>query len=209
MPNKKERINDREIVVVGAISKFAADRSDGTVRDWVVEAAIDALTDAGVHIRDIEHGITSYESDHFAKQMTLGAILHDSIAMVPKPNVRVEGGGATGGLALRTAFAYLKNGLCDSRIVYGAESNGKHVSSAVAAQLFALSSDADWEMMVGGTYTAYYAAMIREHMRLYGTTEGDCARVSVKNPGRAPFGSRRPVGCGSECLPAGACLPHL
>lgn len=181
-------MNERDIVIVGgAISKFASDRSDGTIRDWVVEAVIDTLDDAGVDIRDIEHGITSYESDHFAKQMTLGAILHDSIAMVPKPNVRVEGGGATGGLALRTAFAYLKSGLCDSCIVYGAESNGKQVSSSVAAQFFALSSDADWEMMVGGTYTAYYAAMIREHMRLYGTTEEDCARVSVKNRGNARF----------------------
>ena len=179
---------EREIVVLGgAISKFAADRSDGSIRDWMVEAVIDAVADAGVDIHDIQHGIASYESDHFSKQMTLGVILHDSIGMVPKPNVRVEGCGSTGGLALRTAFAYIKSGLCDSAIVYGAESNGRHVSSAVAAQFFALSSDADWEMMVGGTYTAYYATMIREHMHRYGTTEEDLARVSVKNRGNARF----------------------
>ena len=107
--------------------------------------------------------------------------------MVPKPNLRVEGGGATGALALRTAFAYVKSGLCDSIIVYGGETNGKSVSSATAQQFFALSSDADWEMMVGGTYTAYYAAMIREHMRLYGTTEEQFAHVAVKNRGNARY----------------------
>jgi acetyl-CoA C-acetyltransferase len=173
---------DRNIVVVGGgITPFASSRVDASIRDLVVEAVMLAVEDAGVNLHDVQHGLTSYESDHFNRQMTLGAILHDHIGMVPKPNVRVEGGGATGALALRTAFAYLKSSLCDSIIVYGGETNGKSVTSATAQQFFALSSDIDWEMMVGGTYTAYYAAMIREHMRLYGTTEEQFARIAVKN----------------------------
>ncbi len=174
--------SDRPVVVAGVgITKFSSHRHDANVRDLVVEAVIDAVADAGVELAAVEQGITSYESDHFNRQMTLGAILHDHIGMTPKPNVRVEGGGATGALALRTAFAYIQSGLCDSVIVYGGETNGKGVTSATAQQLFALSSDADWEMMVGGTYTAYYATMIREHMRLYGTTERQFAHIAVKN----------------------------
>ena len=149
------------------MTKFSSNREDASVRDLVVEAVIAAVEDAGLaSLEAVQHGLTSYESDHYNRQMTLGASLHDQIGMVPKPNVRVEGGGATGALALRTAFAYLKSGLCDSIIVYGGETNGRSVSSATAQQFFALSSDADWEMMVGGTYTAYDAAMIREHLRL-------------------------------------------
>jgi len=178
----------REVVVVGGgITKFAAERVDASVRDLVTEAVLLAVDDAGVDLQTVEHGLTSYESDHFNRQMTLGAILHDHIGMVPKPNVRVEGGGATGALALRTAFAYVKSGLCDSIIVYGGETNGRSVTSATAQQFFSLSSDADWEMMVGGTYTAYYAAMMREHMRLYGTTERQFAHVAVKNRRNAQF----------------------
>lgn len=169
------------VVLGGGLSKFEADRADGAIRDWVVEAVLATLEDAGVEVHHVEHGITSYESDHFANQMTLGAILHDSVGLCPRPNVRVEGGGATGALALRTAFAYIRSGLCDSVLVYGAESNGRRIPSAMATQLLSLSSDADWEMLVGGTYTAYYAAMIREHMRRYGTTEAQLARVAVKN----------------------------
>jgi acetyl-CoA C-acetyltransferase len=173
----------RDVYVVGAgVSKFAADRVDGTIRDWVAEAVLAALEDAGVDgVGAVDHGITSYESDHFANQIALGAILHDAIGLCPKPNVRIEGGGATGALALRAAFAHIRSGLCDSVLVYGAERNGRGVPSTVAVQLLSLSSDADWEMLVGGTYTAYYAAMIREHMRRYGTTEAQCARVAVKN----------------------------
>ncbi len=180
--NSSRAASDRNVVVVGGgMTPFVSHREDANIRDQVLEAVLAALSDAGVNIQDIQHGLTSYESDHFNRQMTLGAILHDHIGMVPKPNLRVEGGGATGALALRTAYAYLKSGLCDSIIVYGGETNGKSVSSETAQQLFALSSDADWEMMVGGTYTAYYAAMIREHMRLYGTTEEQFAQIAVKN----------------------------
>ena len=179
--------NSDIVVVGGGLTQFGSDRSDANIRDLVIEAVLAAVEDAGVRLQDVQHGLTSYESDHFNRQMTLGAILHDHIGMVPKPNLRVEGGGATGALALRTAFAYVKSGLCDSIIVYGGETNGKSVSSATAQQFFALSSDADWEMMVGGTYTAYYAAMIREHMRLYGTTEEQFAHVAVKNRGNARY----------------------
>jgi acetyl-CoA C-acetyltransferase len=103
------------------------------------------------------------------------------------PNVRIEGGGATGALALRTAWAYLQSGLCDSILVYGCETNGRGVSSQTANQLFALSADFDWEMMVGGTYTGFYAAMIRAHMRHYGTTEEQFAHVAVRNRRNAQF----------------------
>jgi acetyl-CoA C-acetyltransferase len=117
--------------------------------------------------------------------MTLGAILHDTLGLTSLPNVRVEGGGATGALALRTAWAYIQSGLCDSILVYGGELNGRGVSSATANALFALSSDADWEMMIGGTYTAFYAAMMRAHMRRYGTTEAQFAHVAVRNRANA------------------------
>ncbi len=173
---------------------------------WWSRRCWQPLTDAGVALTDVEQGLTSYESDHFNRQMTLGAILHDHIGMTPKPNLRVEGGGATGALALRTAFAYVKSGLCDSIIVYGGETNGKSVSSATAQQLFALSSDADWEMMVGGSYTAYYAAMIREHMRLYGTTERHFAYIAVKNRANARFNplAQRPMSITVEDVLASA-----
>ncbi len=176
-------------VVVGVgVTPFAPDRSDSNVRDLMAEAVLDCMNDAGLESLDaVEHGVTSYESDHFNRQMTLGAILHDQIGMTPRPNVRVEGGGATGALALRTAWAHIQSGLCDSILVYGCEMNGRSVSSQTANQLFALSADFDWEMMVGGTYTGFYAAMMRAHCQKYGTTEEQFAHVAVRNRHNAQF----------------------
>jgi acetyl-CoA C-acetyltransferase len=169
------------VVGVG-ITPFSSDRTDANVRDLQADAVLDCMRDAGLDdLKAVQHGLTSYESDHFNRQMTLGAILHDQIGMTPLPNVRVEGGGATGALALRTAWAYIVSGLCDSILVYGAETNGRSVSSQTANELFALSADFDWEMQVGGTYTAFYAAMMRAHMQRYGTTERQFAHVAVRN----------------------------
>lgn len=170
-------------VVVGVgLTPFAANRVDCSARDLAVEAVMDCMQDAGLsNLKAIQHGLASYESDHFNRQMTLGVILHDALGLNPMPNVRVEGGGATGALALRTAWAYLQSGLCDSILVYGVELNGRSVSSQTANQLFALSADFDWEMVVGGTYTAFYAAMMRAHMQRYGSTEAQFAHVAVRN----------------------------
>jgi len=170
-------------VVVGVgTTKFASERPDGNIRDLMAEAVLDCMSDAGLeNLSAVQHGLSSYESDHFNRQMTLGAVLHDQIGLTPLPNVRIEGGGATGALALRTAWAHVQSGLCDSILVYGCETNGKGISSKTANQLFALSADFDWEMMVGGTYTAFYAAMIRAHMKRYGTTEEQFAHVAARN----------------------------
>ena len=176
------------VVAAVGTTAIASEHRGCNVRDLMAEAVLDCLADAGLDdLSAVEHGLASYESDHFNLQMTLGAILQDTIGLTPKPSVRIEGGGATGALALRTAWAHICSGLCDSILVYGVEKNGRGVSSRTANQLFALSADADWEMMIGGTYTGFYAAMIRAHMEAYGTTAEQFAHVAVRNRHNAGF----------------------
>lgn len=180
---------NRTPVIVGCgYTTIASDHVGANARDLMTEAVLACIESAGIeNLSAVEQGIASYESDHFNLQMTLGAILQDTIGMNPKPVVRIEGGGATGALAMRTALAYLESGLCDSVLIYGCEKNGRGVSSKTANQLFALSADVDWELMVGGTYTGFYAAMMRAHMDKYGTTEEQFAHVAVRNRYNAQF----------------------
>ena len=177
-----------EIAVLGCgLTPFSSDRYDGSIRDWVAEAVLAALADAGLEHEQIDHSVMAYESDHLAGQIGQGVIWHDALGLPPRPTVRVEGCGATGGLALRTALAYLRAGLSGCVLVAGAERVGRSVDTATATELFAMSSDTDWELPVGGHFTAYYSLIMREHMRRYGTTEEQMARVSVKNHGNARF----------------------
>ena len=184
------------VVAAVGTTAIAAEHRGSNPRDLMADAVLDCLADGGMaDLAAVEHGLCSYESDHFNLQMTLGAVLHDAIGMLPKPNVRIEGGGATGALALRTAWAYLQSGLCDSILVYGCEKNGRGVSSRTANQLFALSADVDWELMIGGTYTGFYAAMMRAHMERFGTREEHFAHVAVRNRRNAGFNpiAQRPM----------------
>lgn len=171
-----------EVVVLGGgLSKFASERPDGTPIDWVVEAAQAALADAGAEIEAIEHSVVAYESEIIARQLTMGQVVQDALGLCPKPSVRVEAGGGTGGAALRTAFAYLRGGLCESLLVVGADAVGRQVPSTTVRQVYAMSGDVDFEMAAGGFFSAYYALMMQEHMRRYGTREEQMALVSVKN----------------------------
>ncbi len=179
---------DPPVVAAVGSTAIASEHRGCNARDLMAEAILDCLADAGMDdLSAVEHGLASYESDHFNLQMTLGAILQDTIGLTPKPSARIEGGGATGALALRAAWAHVVSGLCDSILVYGVEKNGRGVSSRTANQLFALSADVDWEFMIGGTYTGFYAAMIRAHMAAFGTTEEQFAHVAVRNRRNAGF----------------------
>lgn len=173
---------DRDVVLLGGgISRFARERADGTPVDWMTEATLDALADAVVDHHDIDMSVVCYESEILARQVTMGQVVQDALGLCPRPSVRVEAGGGTAGAGLRTAFAYLKSGLARSVLVVGAEAVGKLVSSATVQEVYALSGDVEFEMAAGGFFVAYYALMMKEHMRLYGTTEAQMALVSVKN----------------------------
>ncbi len=139
------------------------------------------MEDAGVDPAEIDHSLVAYESEILARQLSMGQVIQDALAFCPRPSIRVEAGGGTGGAAIRTAYAYLKSGLCDSMLVVGCDAVGKGVTSATVREVYALSGDVDFEMAAGGFFMAYYALMMQEHMRLYGTTEEQMAVVSVKN----------------------------
>ena len=182
-----------EVVVLGGgISKFARQRFDGTPVDWMVEAAIEALDDAGVEAGDIDHTVVAYESEILARQLSMGQVFQDTLGLCPKPSLRVEAGGGSGGAALRTAFGFLRGGLCESVLIVGADAVGREVLADTVRQVYALSGDVDFEMAAGGSFLTYYALMMREHMQRYGTTEEQMARVSVKNHRNA---TNNPMAC--------------
>ncbi len=170
----------RVAVVTGGISRFDLPRLE-TQEEMVAEAMIAALNDCpNLELSDIDTVIASYFSDHFEQQLACEWIIHDYLGQTPKPLLRVEDGGATGGAAFRTAWAIIASGLSDVCLVPGWEKMGE-VPTAKANEFIALASDTDFEFPVGGYYTGYYACMAVRHMYLYGETEEDFAKIAVKN----------------------------
>ncbi|MYA38252.1 MAG: thiolase family protein [Acidimicrobiia bacterium] len=174
---------DNAVLVAGVgMTSFVGFRNDASVRDMVADAARAALLDAGLRTPSpVDMGVAAYESDHFNRQMSLGQVLSDTVGLTGKPVMRVEGGGATGALAIQTALMAIRSGEARSVLVFGGETNGRSVDRATAIEILSLSADFEWETPLFGAFAAPYALMITEHMRRYGTTEGQFAEIAVKN----------------------------
>lgn len=174
--------NGPQLFVVGVgMTPFVGLREDASVRDMVCEAARAALVDAGASVSNVRMSVAAYESDHFNRQMSLGPVLQEALGLVEKPLVRVEGGGASGALAIRTAAMAIQSGAAPSVLVFAGETNGRSVDRRTATEILAMSADFEWETPVFGTFAAPYALMITEHMRRYGTTPEQFAEIAVKN----------------------------
>src|SRR5438876_6216170 len=173
-------------MISGGITKFAKAHPDKDFRLMVKEALDYALKDLGGKLSPahIDCSVISYFSDHFTYQLKAGAMVQDYVGLCPKPHVRIEGGGATGGLCFQQAWESVASGRYEVAAAMGFETMS-HVETAKGNEFIALASDTNYDFPVGGYYNGYYAMMVVRHMHEFGTTEQQFARIAVKNHNNA------------------------
>jgi acetyl-CoA C-acetyltransferase len=173
-------------MISGGITKFAKAHSTRDFRFMVKEALDYALADLEGKLQPagIDGSVISYFSDHFTFQLKAGAMVQDYVGLCPKPNVRIEGGGATGGLCFQQAWESVASGRYEVVAAMGFETMS-HVETAKGNEFIALASDTNFDFPVGGYYNGYYAMMVVRHMHEFGTTEEQLARIAVKNHNNA------------------------
>ncbi len=104
----------------------------------------------------------------------------DFLGLCPKPTVRIEGGGATGGLCFQEAWKEIASGRMNVCLAAGFETMSR-VSTWKGNEFIAHASDTNFDYPVGGFYTGYYAMMAVRHMYEFGPTVEQMVMVSVKN----------------------------
>jgi len=172
-------------LISGGITKYSKREPRKSFRVLVKEAFDYAMRDVPKLGReDIGGTVVSYFSDHFTRQTMAGIMAVDMCGLVPKPSIRVEGGGATGGLCLQEAYRQVASGWMDCVVAMGFETMSS-VKTWKGNEFIALASDTNFDFPVGGFYTGYYAMMVVRHMHEFGTTVEQMAKVSVKNHGNA------------------------
>lgn len=172
-------------VAGAATTAFGRRRDHSGPRDWVREAAFAAIDDAGIEASDIDALFVATEADFLTLQLVVAPLLADDLGLVPRPSVRVESGGASGGQAIRSGFVHVAAKVHRTVLVVGFEHAASHLPADTVRSLYGLSFDADLEGFNGITATALYALSIQAHMRRHGTTPAQLASVSVKNHGNA------------------------
>ncbi len=176
----------RRVAVVGyANTVFKRRHADKTFARLAYEAVRDALFMAKVRHQQVQEAVYGIYNDLFTHNMMPELHIHYQLGLARKPAVRVTSGGATGGVALRTAWQEVAGGLRDLVLVVGVEKyadlNG--VLEMIKAMVYG--GDQFFEQMAGVSPAGSYASPAIFHMQRYGTTEEDMARVSVKNHANA------------------------
>ena len=169
----------RDVAIIGVGMTAWGELWEKSLRRIWAEAAVAALDDAGIDRVDfITIGCMS--PGLFVGQEHLASLLADELGMAGVPAARVETACASGGLALRTAFAEIASGLSDVVLVTGVEKM-TDVDTAETTYALGTAADQEWEAFHGVTFPGLYAMLARLHMAAYGTTPEQLAGVAVKN----------------------------
>lgn len=174
------------VAVVGVgNTQFKARYIDKTFPRLAYESVKAALDDAGAGKEDVESVVYSIYNDFFEHCAMPDHHIHYLLGLARKPSVRVTCGGATGGYAVRAAYAEVASGLHDVVMVVGLEKVGDVANVIEMVKSITFAADPFFEAHYGASPAGSYGGAILWHMAHYGTTEEDMARVVVKNKGNA------------------------
>jgi len=175
------------LILGGAIAKFGKYVDGSHWRDRVRSVAAEALRQAGLEPRDIDALVVASESDAMSLQINPAPVVAGDVGLVHASAMRVEGGGASGAMALRAGLLHVLSGLASRVLVVGFDDAASGLSSADTRLLYALSFDTEVDGLTGAGSASLYALSMSCHMRRHGTTEAQMAAVAVKNRGNARF----------------------
>ena len=163
----------REVFVAGVGMIRFGRYPDRDVPDLGAEAALLALADAGLTMRDVE---LLAAGCLFQANAMVGQRVLQEIGQTGIPVVNVANACATGSTAFREAWMAVASGECDVALAVGVEQMGK------MGLLGGGGSGVRTEGVIGsGLMPAVFGQAGMEHMRKHGTTREQFAKIAVKN----------------------------
>ncbi len=164
----------RDVFVAGAGMIRFGRYPDRDVPDLGGEAALQALADAGLGIRDVEMLAAGCL---FQSNAMVGQRILQQIGQTGIPVVNVANACATGSTAFREAWIAVASGMHEVALAVGVEQMGKMGLLGGGG-----GSGIRTEGVIGsGLMPAVFGQAGMEHMRRYGTTREQFAKVAVKN----------------------------
>lgn len=129
--------------------------------------------------------IGNFTNDFFAHQSHWGAILSDSLGLVPKPATRIEGACASSALAFREGVFAIASGFYDVVLVGGVEDMSKGSTETVAEGL-ALAA-IPYERKAGFTFPGVFGAIATAYFEKYGASRENLMDITIKSHDNAPL----------------------
>jgi acetyl-CoA C-acetyltransferase len=173
----------REVAVIGIGETKFGELWDKSFREIGIEAGLLAIEDSGIKGEDIDAlYIGNMSSGRFIDQEHIAPLVADYVGLAGQnlPATRIEAAGASGGLALASAYMAVASEVHDMVVVGGAEKM-TDVSEVYAQEILASTADQEWESVFGATFAGLHAMIAKRHMHEFGTTKEQLGMVAVKN----------------------------
>ena len=169
----------RQVAVVGiGHSKFGR-RTDVNLGELAFESIKQAVEDAGVEKKQIEN-VTVGSAGGWYEESLPAVIVNEYAGFEKVGTMRVEAACASGSAAVRYAYLSIASGEAEIAMAVGLEKMTE-VDTLTSVELMGRAGSYLWEFEnYGMTFPAYYALYAVAHMKRFGTTEEDMARVAVK-----------------------------
>lgn len=166
----------RDVAVVGAnMLKFGRYPDKDVVR-LASEATLGALKDAGITINEVE---IVASGNLYQSNAMIGQRIMKEIGATGVPVINVANACATGSTAFREAYYAVASGAYDVALAIGSEQMGKMgLLGAGGGGDRAYSTEG---VMGTGLMPGVFGQAGVEHMRKYGTTQAQIAKIAVKN----------------------------
>ncbi len=176
-PTRETCMRDAYVVGVGATPYG---KLETTLRESSVLAALEAIDQAGIDPDLIDGAFIANALGMAERQGHLGPLVMTSLGIPEKPASTIEAACASGASAFREAYVNVAGGFADAYLAVGVE-KVSGIDSITATGYFAYASDYVYEGNCGASFPGLYATIASAHMKKYGTTQEDMARVAVKN----------------------------
>ncbi len=159
-------------------SKFGR-RTDANIAELSFESIREAINDAGIDKKDVQ-SVTVGSVGGWYEENLPAVIVNEYAGFHSVGTMRVEAACASGSAAVRSAYLSVASGETDIAMAIGVEKMTE-VDNRTSMELMGRAGSYLWEFEnYGVTFPAYYALFAVSHMKRFGTTEEDMARVAVK-----------------------------
>jgi len=172
-------------VIGAAQTPFNRRRDGSSFRDWAAAAFADALAMSGLQRTDIDALIVSSESDFFTMQLNPASVLAQDLGLTGAQTLRVEGGGASGQLAVHAGVERILSGRARRVAVVGVDPSASALGGDAIRTLYSYSFDVWTDGLAGVTATSLYALSWQAFAAEFGGTGDDLNAVTVKNRAHA------------------------
>lgn len=175
------------VVVSGAaLTRFNRRKDNSSFRDWAFAAFNDALIKSELERRDIEALFVASESDFFTLQLNPASVIASDLGLGGVSTARIEGGGASGQLAVHAATRAIQAGHIKHAVVIGVDPSASMLSGDTIKKLYGFSFDAWTDGMTGVTATALYALSFQSFMQRVAVDEKQhLAQITIQNRANA------------------------